>query len=236
MKSLAVGAFTIGAPRKQNEDGFTLLALPNKTNILAIADGVGGSSSGLLSSKIAIETIEEWINSNVLDITLPFYRTDEKLKQLVNSNPSTYSSLATTLTMVKIINNLITFAHVGDCRAYLMRGAGLKTLTSDQTEVQKLVELGVLTKARLKDYKRSHVLLSALGSSRKFEIQTGDFRAQPGDRLLLCSDGLYNAISKRKLVNLSKDTEKLDEFLFELHKLTLSSPLSDDATVVAAQF
>jgi serine/threonine protein phosphatase PrpC len=54
--------------------------------------------------------------------------------------------------------------------------------------------------------------------------------------MALCSDGLYNAISKRKLVSLSKDTEKLDELLFELHKLTLSSPLSDDATVVAAQF
>jgi protein phosphatase len=225
-------AFSIGKPGRHNEDAYALLARPDGTAVYALADGVGGSSSGQLSAQVAIDAIKEWAASSEADVSLAFSRADRMLKERVSAEPDQYRSLATTLTVLMIRGLKGTFAHVGDCRAYLLRGAGLRTLTTDQTEVRKLVELGVLSKARAKDYKRSHVLLSALGSSAPYELQIGEFDLQHGDRLLLCSDGFYNAVPKKEVVAVSSGVEFVDELMSKLRDLTQRSHPVDDATVI----
>ncbi len=231
----STASFSVSRSEKQNEDAFLDLARADGVQFIAIADGVGGSSSGAVSSKIAVETLEQWIEQGGNNITDPFYRTDEKLKRLTHENPEAYSSLATTLTVATIENHRISFAHVGDCRLYLLRGNGLQTFTKDQTEAQQLFELGVLSKRRMKGYTRANVLLSALGSNRPFELQTGDFTAQPGDRIMLCSDGLYKTVAKRQIAELSSQHVTVQDFMSALKDLTIAASPSDDATAIAIE-
>lgn len=226
--------FTISKAGRENQDSSMHLLLEDGEAVFAVADGVGGSSSGETSSKTAIELVCEWAKDPQVEFPSLFDAIDIKLKAAVKASNS-LSSLATTLTMVTIKEMVAKYAHVGDCRLYLLRGNGLKTLTSDQTEKQKLIDLGVLSRARAENYIRSNVLLSALGSSRGHEIQTGEEPLQTGDILILCSDGFYKAITKQQIVNIKRTLENTEEFIDRLKELALQVEIMDDATVVMAE-
>jgi protein phosphatase len=231
MKTSRIAYFSVSSKKHSNQDSYGHYVLPNGETILAIADGVGGSSDGKLSSSTAIDIVTKWSAMPSRTFKEPFAEIDEKLKKLVIESQAKLTSLATTLTISKIVDNTLTFAHVGDCRIYLLRNNGIKTLTKDQTEAQNLLDQGILTKRRLRDYKRANVIISALGSS-SFIVEEGEIALLKGDRVLLCSDGLYKEIQKIEIVNLSLKEVSIEGFSAALKSALINSPPNDDATAI----
>ncbi len=114
-----------------------------------------------------------------------------------------YSEMGTTLTVAVIQGNKVTLGHVGDTRLYHLRNKGIIARTKDQTEVQKLLDDGILNKQRAKNYHRRNVLLSVLTPDRDYELQSTSFNLDTHDRLLLLTDGAYSLASKLELRDLS---------------------------------
>lgn len=229
IESPLIDSFSLGLSGRISQDLAYAGVRSDGAHVIAVADGVGGSSDGRRASELAISELHHWVTYGEGSLGAPFESADRKLKEAV-SNESETQSLATTLTVVLIEGRRATYAHVGDCRLYLLRGQGLRTITTDQTEVAKLVALGVVSKERAKRYRRSNVLISALGGSLPYELEAGEFSLEDGDRLMLCSDGLYKALSKRQLAALSANAATSGDLIVAIQHALESSPPSDDAT------
>lgn len=222
---------SLGLGGRESQDAYYVSPREDGTIVLSIADGVGGSSDGRRSSQTAIAQIAKWADSGDTNIGLPFAATHTLLKKFVAAEAQ-LDSLATTLTTVIMENGLVTYGHVGDCRIYLMRGDGLRTVTRDQTELAQLLAEGILTKQRAKNYRRANVLTSALGSSTTYEFAAGHFEINRGDRIVLCSDGVYKSLSKRDLVALSLESKNAIDLCKKMEERFIKDAPKDDATAI----
>lgn len=151
-----------------NEDTIGVIKVPKKI-VAFIADGVSNSTNSFLASQIASDMINaEFKKDENLEISPKLLnRINDKILDLNSKN--NLKSSATTLTILSISETgKLLFNHVGDCRIYVLRNKGLKTLTTDQTEKQLLIKNKILNKARAAVYKNNK-LYSALGSSLKLK-------------------------------------------------------------------
>lgn len=216
-----------------NEDTIGVIKASKKI-IAFIADGVSNSANSFLASQAASDTIHDGFKKDEnLEISPELLnKINNKIFDLNGRNNLRPS--ATTLTILSISETgKLLFNHVGDCRIYILRNNGLKTLTTDQTEKQLLIKNKILNKARAAVYK-SNKLYSALGSS--FEIEIGDFDLINGDRVILCSDGIYNIFSKKDFVELSTQNSNFIKFRESLFKKLESLQFQDDASLILLEY
>jgi PPM family protein phosphatase len=187
-----------GLVRGNNED--SVYAGPR---LLAIADGMGGHAAGEVASKIVIGTLESLdedrpvadligaLRDTVADATAA-------LAHAVAENPA-LEGMGTTLTAIRFAGSRIALVHVGDSRAYLLRGGQLSQITHDDTYVQSLVDSGKLTADEASHHPRKSVILRALnGTDVDPDISIRE--ARRGDRYLLCSDGLSDVVTATTLL------------------------------------
>ncbi|HEX8767658.1 MAG TPA: PP2C family serine/threonine-protein phosphatase [Jatrophihabitans sp.] len=187
-----------GLVRGNNED--SVYAGPR---LLAIADGMGGHAAGEVASKIVIGTMESLDEDRpVADLigTLRDAVTDatSALAHAVKENPS-LEGMGTTLTAIRFAGSRIALVHVGDSRAYLLRGGQLSQITHDDTYVQSLVDSGKLTADEATHHPRKSVILRALNGS-EVDPDISIREARKGDRYLLCSDGLSDVVTATTLL------------------------------------
>jgi protein phosphatase len=114
------------------------------------------------------------------------------------SNPQR-RGMGTTLTALWAVGDLAVIAQVGDSRAYLFRAGHLKQVTKDQSLVGKLIEDGIITEEEAEKIAGKNIILQALGSDEPLEVVAERHRLQPGDALLLCTDGLSGVVSNKDL-------------------------------------
>ena len=187
-----------GLVRGNNED--SVYAGPR---LLAIADGMGGHAAGEEASKIVIGTIEELDDDRpIADLIGALRKTvsdaTEALAHAVRENPD-LEGMGTTLTAIRFAGSRIALVHVGDSRAYLMRGGQLTQITHDDTYVQSLVDSGKLTAEEAAHHPRKSLILRALnGNDVDPDISIRE--ARKGDRYLLCSDGLSDVVTATTLL------------------------------------
>ena len=169
----------------------------------AIADGMGGRPGGEVASKTVIETISTEIKSrHVTDLTQLFGAAQNQLRTVAVSDPH-LGSMGTTLSLIRLKGSTAEVGHVGDSRIYHLRGDGIVDRTVDQTEVEQLVQQGVLSRARARHYPRRHILLSVLSPSRDYELYSSEFQIKDGDRLILLTDGVSSKLLRREIRDLS---------------------------------
>ncbi len=186
-----------GLVRGNNED--SVYAGPR---LLAIADGMGGHAAGEVASKIVISTLEPLDEDRPLGDMLSALRqaverANQGIADEVQSDPE-LDGMGTTLTALRFSGAQIGLAHVGDSRAYLMRGDHLSQITHDDTYVQSLVDQGRLTLDEAANHPRKSVILRALtGAAVDPDVSIRE--ARPGDRYLLCTDGLSDVVSAQTL-------------------------------------
>ncbi|MCE9781338.1 PP2C family protein-serine/threonine phosphatase [Shewanella algae] len=219
---------------KPNQDAFLIKSIDDNTLVIAIADGMGGTYGGDIASKLAIDVISEQINTQSGSISSLFSKVKSAIQEKALETPD-FERMGTTLTLALIQDNNVTLGHVGDSRLYHLRANGIVSKTKDQTEVQKLLDDGILTKERAKNYHRRNVLLSVLTSSRDYELQMDTFKVEVGDRLVLMTDGAYSLILKKELRDLSLNSSSIDDYLYSIRKMIVSRPIRDDYTVVALE-
>ena len=187
-----------GLVRNNNED--SVYAGPR---LLAIADGMGGHAAGEVASKIVIGALEELDEDRpIADLITALRNTIDDataaLAQAVSDNRE-LSGMGTTLTAIRFAGSRIALVHVGDSRAYLMRGGQLSQITHDDTYVQSLVDSGKLTAEEASHHPRRSMILRALdGSAVDPDISIREARL--GDRYLLCSDGLSDVVTASTLL------------------------------------
>jgi protein phosphatase len=221
----------LGLVRNNNED--SVYAGPR---LLAIADGMGGHAAGEVASKIVIGTIRPLDEDRRIDDLMGALRdtvmdANHRIADAVRQR-NELEGMGTTLTALRFVGSQVGLVHVGDSRAYLLRGNALTQITHDDTYVQYLVDSGRLTPDEAKDHPRKSVILRALlGTDVEPDVSIREARA--GDRYLLCSDGLSDVVSTETIA----DTIQIDdpqECADRLVELALRGGGPDNVTVIVA--
>jgi protein phosphatase len=226
---------SIQGPRPENEDaGFT------GPSLLVVADGVGGNVGGAVASSLAVEVVRAAFEQPRPEppggrLVPAVVAANDRLGSAVAAHPG-LAGMATTLTAAAITGSRVTVAHVGDSRAYLLRGGRLQQLTHDQTVVQSLVDAGVVGEQQARTHPLRSVLLAALHGApddpQHVEVIRSD--ALPGDRLLLCSDGLSGAVDAAVLERVLVEEALPAAAATRLVRAALAAGTHDNVTVVVA--
>jgi len=214
--------------KSENEDAALPPILHSNTWWTAIADGMGGQAGGRIASTTAIATMRANIEAD-LHSSIPklFGSIRSELKRISVERPE-LSGMGTTLSLVCLQKNFARVGHVGDSRVYHLRNQGIVSRTVDQTEVQELVERGVLSKANARRYSRRNILLSVLSPERDYRLLEDSFEIQKGDRLVLTTDGVSSKVLAKELRDLSLESNNPEIFCGELSKkIELRSPVDD---------
>jgi serine/threonine protein phosphatase PrpC len=195
-ETLSYGSRTdVGLVREHNED--SLVARPP---LFAVADGMGGQEAGEIASEIAIETLVSQAPE------LPDSK--ELGNAVVAANHAVMSAAAngigrpgmgTTLTAAILRGNELAIAQVGDSRAYLLHDGVLQQLTRDHSYVANLVEQGEITEEEARWHPQRSVITRALGGDEDMVPDLYELDVERGDRLLLCSDGLYGMVEDERM-------------------------------------
>jgi len=180
-----------GRIRPNNEDSVTPTASGHGEGplVVAVADGMGGHAAGDVASRLAIEGALSIDGSPAERVEAA----NQAVLDGVGSDPAR-SGMGTTMTLVEIDGNRATVAHVGDSRAYLIRDRSIRQITDDHTVVNEYVKAGTLTAEEAAVHPQRSMLTRALGLMTRPEIDVIDLDLEPGDRILLCSDGLTSMI------------------------------------------
>ncbi len=196
-----------GRKRSTNEDS---LLVDESMGLFAVADGMGGHEHGEVASQMALQTLHEALRASGVATQRPKTRT-AMAKALHNAASEAAQKVArfsigqrgmgTTMTAVLLHGNHGLMVHVGDSRLYLQRQGRLRQLSKDHTLVSALVEQGACTPPEAVHHPLRHVLTRALGHKPDVSIDMDCFELLPGDKLLLCSDGLTGHFEDEELAD-----------------------------------
>ena len=232
-----------GCQRQKNEDNF--FVSPDE-RVFAVADGMGGALGGARASKLTVEAIES------LWKTKPPHLSDKEairqwlIEAVSAANRSVYNvaeqdasvrGMGTTVVVaVQSDDNYMQIAHVGDSRAYLIRGGKPVLLTQDHSVVQEMVRAGRLTEeqARINPYK--NLITRCLGHDDKVEIDQTPVEVRPNDWIVLCTDGLPTVLRDEQIGEALETLDEPQKACEELVKQTLDGGAPDNVTVVAVRF
>lgn len=191
-----------GLTREVNEDN--MLVAPD-LGLLAIADGMGGHQGGRIASKMALATLEhELVRMLRQPGELP--KTLQDAVKIANSAVFTHANenpelkgMGTTLTACLYSDRQLFVAHVGDSRIYLLREKMIRQVTLDHSLVQELMQKDVISEEEARSHPQRHMLTRALGAEPFVEVDSYQEPLQPGDQLLLCTDGLTRYLREPEL-------------------------------------
>jgi serine/threonine protein phosphatase PrpC len=233
MQVQAVGLTHVGKQRQHNEDSFLVA---DEAKLYLVADGMGGHAAGEIASRIAVDSISEFIlHTKEDDGTWPhaydenFRRTTNRLMaavRLANTRvleamrkDARLRGMGTTVVACLADDNTMSVAHVGDSRAYLIRNGQLSRLTNDHSWVFEQVQAGMLTEAEAEKHPLRNVITRALGGALSVNPDAAEVESHPGDVYLLCSDGLTGMVPEEEILRVvtesSGDIEKACQQLID---------------------
>ncbi|MBQ6314196.1 MAG: Stp1/IreP family PP2C-type Ser/Thr phosphatase [Mogibacterium sp.] len=199
---MKTGYMTDGGRRRPiNEDAVKVL---EDVNFYMLADGVGGNRSGEIASQSALDALEKFIRHNPpewLEGRDEIFRYLRAAVRYVNQfiirlseSQQQYAGMATTLTFAYIREDEMFVANVGDSRVYLIHDGIIQQITEDHTYVNDLVKMGAITREQAHTHARKNVITRAIGANANNEPDCFCVPVAAGDRVLLCSDGLYDEV------------------------------------------
>jgi len=237
LKASTISLEEFSCPGRQEKSEDSVLALSDNDNaiVLAAADGIGGYNHGEVASSLAISQVEEWFNSDHKTSFADLFSGIQEALVRVSAESYESQKLGTTLTLCLISDDTATVAHVGDCRVYQLRGNGLRTHTRDQSELALLLRKGVVKRGQAKKYPRRNILLSVLSSDSQFEMDQTEFEVKPGDRIIVCTDGVHKKLSKPEIRDASGRSASLEQFAQEIKSAIRTRDVDDDYSAAMAQ-
>ncbi|MFL5961569.1 MAG: Stp1/IreP family PP2C-type Ser/Thr phosphatase [Gaiellaceae bacterium] len=180
-----------GRKRRINEDSFVIVP-----PLFAVADGMGGAQAGEIASGLAAAALEESgaNGGGERRVAELIQEANRRVHARATTDAAT-AGMGTTITAALVEpDGRVAFGHVGDSRAYLLRGDKLEQLTDDHTLVAELVRRGELSPGEAEVHPQRSVITRALGTDPDVDIDTFAIEAQPGDVYLICSDGLSSMV------------------------------------------
>ncbi len=216
-----------GMVRKMNQDCYYISEQNEEYDLYVLADGMGGYNGGEIASKLAIDSVKEYIRNNINKIEL----NRETLQVLIRhsmeyANKAVYdksktdinlSEMGTTLEVCLIYSNKVYIGHIGDSRVYRIRKNIIRKLTTDHSYVEKLVKDGTITREEAYHHPKKNMLIKALGCEENIEpdVMVKGFLKE--DILLICSDGLTNLLKDKEIYEIvANNLENADKLLIQL--------------------
>ena len=212
MRATFATATHSGLVRPGNEDA-ALAQLP----VFAVADGMGGAKAGEIASGMAVAALEEAQPATSDELALVAQKINRDIFEHASGDASR-SGMGTTLTAALLTADRVDFVHVGDSRAYRLRGGKLEQLSADHSLVAEMVRRGDLSEEEAMEHPQRSIITRALGVDNEVELDNFSVQLDPGDLFLLCSDGLFSMVAAagiEKILNASKDLTSAASALVE---------------------
>lgn len=220
MRFVATATTDPGLRRPENEDAYLL---DTERGLFCVADGMGGHAAGEVASRLAVEVMAREMarpdDGAALDDRLraAVAAANRAILETAARDPA-LTGMGTTLTALALARDDggFTIAHIGDSRAYLFRRGELSQLTADHTWVQQQVNAGLLTPLEARSHPFSSMLTRALGIVVNPQVDIIRGELEPGDLILLCSDGLTGMVDDDELAAILASDLPLDDTAREL--------------------
>lgn len=236
MKLNFIGKSDPGLIRSNNQDNFYI---DSNGRFFIVADGMGGHAGGEQASRIATQKIQEYLNANWNSSQSPEVLLEEALWEankailLDQENHPERSDMGTTVVVVIFGSGEPPWcAHVGDSRLYRLRESHLEQLTEDHTWVARAIKMGDITPEEARMHPFRHVLSRCLGREDLHQIDVQPFDIKPGDRLLLCSDGLTEELADQKIASYLQESSLVDKAAISLIEAAKDEGGHDNITVI----
>lgn len=208
MNTFEVGNATdVGLVRSANEDYYGCYNY-GEASLFIVCDGMGGHEGGEYASRDAVKAINEYF----LRITQPFEPGQALSKALTYANEQLRArakenleleGMGSTAVVLLFHKGLAHIAHVGDSRAYLIRGGTIRQMTKDQSLVQKMVDANIITPEEAKTHPKKNVILEALGTKADLDIVVSEpIALYKKDLFIICTDGLFNHVENKELLEI----------------------------------
>jgi len=245
----------IGLTRSINEDAFQLADLSTGQSfeasplngqfklgprgaLFTLSDGMGGHAAGEVASSTVVSSVRATLQTDA--DAPPEHRLEVAVRRanadvIEAAQTKGRHGMGATLTAVLVDHATAYVAEVGDSRAYLLRTGQLKQLTRDQSLVQMLVDQGLMKPEEAENSPRKNILLQAMGSVEEVHAAIGQVELRKGDRLLICSDGISNAVSHSELLDVLTSNGPWHA-CERLVRMANERGGEDNLTVVVAQF
>jgi len=203
---------SLGRVRRNNEDQVWIApshldvqTVQVKGYLGIVADGMGGPAKGEVASEIAVRQVaKEYYDQRYADPV----RALRNAVQVANSavfeaaQQPGYAGMGTTLVAAAVIGNRVIFANVGDSRGYLISQGQIEQVTRDHSLVQERVDQGILTAAQARQHQDKNLITRALGAHPQVQVDIFERTAQPGDVVVLCSDGVSNLVEDDEIARI----------------------------------
>jgi protein phosphatase len=215
----AAASTDVGLRRKENEDRY---ALSPQLSLYLVADGMGGHTAGQVASELAAETALQAIQTlegAAASLTERLRYAVAAANRAIYSQAlqhTEYAGMGTTLVALLADQGRAALAHVGDSRAYLIRGRRIRQLTDDHSIVGELLRRREISEDAAREHPHRHVLTRALGVRRSVEPDLVELALEPHDVFVLCSDGLTNHLEDQEIAKWVCGNEDLQEICEQL--------------------
>jgi PPM family protein phosphatase len=227
-----------GKVRSHNEDSVIIVKNKNNEYLLAVADGMGGHSTGEIASSIAISHIGRrfsevscigtkkdavnWLKDNVNEINNQIFKYTDIHEES--------KGMGTTLVVAILTEEYLIFGNIGDSSGYVMKDGKLHKVTYDHTLVNLLVSTGELTEEEAKDHPRKNVLMKALGANDPIDMDIFDVDVMI-DEIILCSDGLTNLVSNEQIERVLNSDMDIEDKVIKLIRKSNNRGGTDNISV-----
>ena len=227
----AAGRTDVGLVRKANEDSILMMT---EQSFWLVADGMGGHANGAIASQTAVSgfkalQLSEDFEQAITEIADRVHAVNSRLSHMNVEAES--GQMGTTAISLLIRGDKFAIIWVGDSRAYIYRRGGLFQISVDHTHVQDLVDEGILNPDEAKDHPMGHVLTRALGVQESVQVDVVQDMIEPGDRIILCSDGLTGPVSDEKIREIVSKND-IEDSVTQLIGQAYEGGAADNVTVI----
>lgn len=248
-KIVSAGLTDVGRKRNHNEDSFLI---NEELSLFVVADGMGGHAGGGTASKLAVSTLNESLlaasaaeanpfqpSPTLQDSLIPeaFRAAVEKASntifQKAQADPRLHQ-MGTTVIALLIQDKYAFFAHVGDSRAYLVRGDLIQQVSEDHSLVNEQIKHGMITAEEAKHSRYKNIITRSVGFEEEVQVDVMGLVSEPGDIFVLCSDGLANMVEDKEIHEVVKNN-LLNDVPAKLVAMANERGGDDNITVIVVQ-
>jgi protein phosphatase len=250
MKVASVGLTDVGRKRSHNEDSFLI---DDELQLYVVADGMGGHAGGGTASRIAVETIDRELRKardsrdnpfvstpNLQDSPLPealrnaVERACQAIYTAAQDDPR-LAGMGTTVISLVVRDGQAFFGHVGDSRAYLVRGDLIQQVSEDHSLVNEQIKAGMITPEEAKHSRYKNIITRSVGFEEDVQVDVMGLQCEPGDVFMLCSDGLANMMEDREILETIRDAPRFEDVPKRLVDFANERGGDDNITVIVVQ-
>ena len=249
LKVVAAGVTDVGRKRDHNEDSFLI---DEDLKLFVVADGMGGHAGGGTASRIAVETIDRELRQvrtsqgSVLEARTPLQDSPvpEAIRAAVEraciaiyskaQEDPRLAGMGTTVISLLMKEDQAFFAHVGDSRAYLIRGDLIQQISEDHSLVNEQIKAGMITPEEAKHSRYKNIITRSVGFEEEVQVDVKGLLSEPVDVFVLCSDGMANMMEDAEILHIVRH-HPLTEVPRTLVDLANERGGDDNITVIAVQ-